>query len=135
MIFLLDTNVLSERTNPKPDARVMAFLRAVPIESVRISVIVLGEVAQGVENKPTPDLRTFLSDLQAMPLVDFSEAEAMEWGRLTSRALKAGHSVRLRDSMIAATASIRGWTVATRNTSDFAPLGVSVFNPWTDKLP
>ena len=134
MIFLLDTNVLSERTNPKPDRSVMAFLRAVPIESVRVSVIVLGEVAQGVENNPTPDLKAFLADLQAMPLVDFSESEAMEWGRITSRALKAGRSVRVRDSMIAATAAVRGWTVATRNTSDFAPLGVSVFNPWTDKL-
>jgi predicted nucleic acid-binding protein len=52
-----------------------------------------------------------------------------------SEGAKHGLSVDVRDSMIAATAAVRGWTVATRNTSDFATLGVSVFNPWTDKLP
>jgi len=36
--------------------------------------------------------------------------------------------------MIAATAAVRGWTVATRNKSDFSKLGVPVFDPWTDKL-
>ena len=134
MIFLLDTNLLSERTKPNPDPAVMAFLRAVPVESTWVSSIVLAEVAQGVENNPTPDLRTFLADVLALSLAEFGEAEALEWGRLTSRALKSGLSVSVRDSMIAATAAVRGWTVATRNTSDFANLGVAVFNPWRDKL-
>ncbi len=134
MIFVLDTNVLSERTKPKPDAAVMAFLRAVPVESVRLSAMVLGEVAQGVANRPTPHLKTFLADVLALPLAEFGEAEALEWGRMTSRALKSGLSVNVRDSLIAATAAVRGWTVATRNTDDFRPLGVSVFNPWTDRL-
>lgn len=62
MIFLLDTNVISERTAQKPDAAVMDFLRAVPIESTWISSMVLAEVAQGVENNPTPRLKAFLSD-------------------------------------------------------------------------
>lgn len=134
MIFLLDTNVLSERKRAKPNRSVSTFLRAVPVDSVRVSVIVLGEIVQGVENNPTPDLRTFLSEVQALPLAEFGEAEALEWGKLTSKALKAGLSVKVRDSMIAATAAVRGWTVATRNTHDFAPLGVPVFNPWTDRL-
>ena len=134
MIFLLDTNLLSERTKPNPDPAVMAFLRAVPVESTWVSSIVLAEVAQGVENNPTPDLRTFLADVLALSLAEFGEAEALEWGRLTSKALKSGLSVSARDSMIAATAAVRGWTVATRNTSDFAKLGVAVFNPWQDKL-
>lgn len=135
MIFVPDTNVWSERTKPRPDARVANFLRAVPAENLRLSAIVLAEVAQGVENNPTPDLRAFLGELCALPLAEFGEAEALEFGRITSKALKAGLSVRFRDSAIAATAGVRGWTVATRNAGDFAPLGVSVFNPWTDKLP
>ncbi len=35
-----------------------------------------------------------------------------------------------RDSMIAATASVHGLTVATRNVADFEACGVPVFNPW-----
>ncbi len=65
MIFLLDTNVLSERTKPKPDPAVIVFLRAVPVESIRVSSIVLAEVAQGVESNPTPALKTLLADLLA----------------------------------------------------------------------
>jgi toxin FitB len=134
VIFVLDTNVLSERTKSNPDPSVAAFLRAVPVEGVRLSAIVLAEVAQGVENNPTPDLRTFLAEVLALPLADFGEAKALEWGRITSKALSRGLSIDVRDSLIAATAAVRGWTVATRNKSDFKPLGVSVFNPWEDRL-
>jgi predicted nucleic acid-binding protein len=62
------------------------------------------------------------------------EAEASEWGRLTSKAHNSGLSVNVRDSLIAATAAVRGWTVATHNSDDFRSMGVSVSNPWTDHL-
>lgn len=134
MIFLLDTNVLSENFKERPNPAVAAFLRAVPVENIRLSSIVLAEIAQGVENNPTPALNEFLADVRALPLAEFGEMEALEWGRITSAALKRGVSIELRDSFIAATASSRGWTVATRNTKDFTSLGVQVFNPWIERL-
>ncbi len=134
MIFLLDTNVLSERTRPRPDAAVIRFLNALPIENIRLSSIVLAEIAQGVESNPTAALKGFLADILALPLAEFGEAEALEWGRMTSKALQAKIALNVRDSMIAATAAVRGWTVATRNSADFSKLGVAVFNPWEDKL-
>lgn len=36
-----------------------------------------------------------------------------------------------RDVLIAAAARERGMTVVTRNVSDFASLGVQLFNPWS----
>jgi hypothetical protein len=42
--------------------------------------------------------------------------------------------VEVRDAVIAATAAVCGWAVATRSTSDFTALGVSVFDPWKDTL-
>jgi toxin FitB len=134
MIFVLDTNVLSERIKKAPNARVMEFHRAVPVENVRLSAIVLAEIAQGVENNPMPPLREFLADCLALPLAEFGELEALDWGRLTSAALKQGHVIKVRDGMIAATASARGWTVATRNEDDFKPFGVQTFNPWKESL-
>jgi hypothetical protein len=113
---------------------VAAFLSAVPMENIRLSTVVLAEIAQGVENNPTPVLKAFLADVLALPLAEFGKIEALEWGRITSAALKRGVSIDFRESFIAAIASTRGWTVATRNTSDFAPLGVQVFNPWNQKL-
>ena len=35
-----------------------------------------------------------------------------------------------RDALIAATALVHGMTVVTRNTQDFAPLGIALLNPW-----
>lgn len=134
MTFVLDTNVLCERTKKSPNASVSAFMRALPIENIRLSAIVLAEIAQGVESNPTPQLKTFLADIMALSLAEFGEMEALEWARITSRALQQGFEIHARDSLIAATAAARGWTVATRNTADFAPLGVQVFNPWKDKL-
>ncbi len=116
MIFVPDTNVFSERTKKSPNASVVAFLRAVPVESIRLSAVVLAEIAQGVENNPTPELRTFLNDVLALPRAEFGEAEALEWGRLTSRGFRQGLAMKTRDTLIAATASARGWTVATANT-------------------
>ncbi|MGH7980183.1 MAG: PIN domain-containing protein [Limisphaerales bacterium] len=105
MIFLFDTNVLSEGIKAKPNPNVLAFSRAVPTENMRISAVVLAEIALGVEGNPTPDLQAFLADVRAMPIAEFGESEALEWGRITNQALKAGHSVQARDSMIAATAA------------------------------
>jgi len=53
---------------------------------------------------------------------------------LTSQGLRQGLVMEVRDTLIAATTAVRGWTVATRNTRDFIPLGVTVFNPWTETL-
>jgi len=58
MIYLLDTNVLSERTKESPNAGVGDFLRRVPAETVRVSAMAQAEIAQGVENNPTAALKT-----------------------------------------------------------------------------
>ena len=134
MIFVLDTNVLSERTKLHPDAGVEDFLRRLPAENARVSAMALAEIAQGVENNPTPALKRFLTEVLALPIAPFGEEEALEWGRITSAGLAAGWELTVRDAVIAATAAAHDWTVATRNTKDFVPLGVKIFNPWTERL-
>jgi hypothetical protein len=134
MIYLLDTNVLSERTKRSPDAGVENFLRRVPAESVRVSAMSLAEIAQGVENNLTAALKTFLAEVLRLPVTPFGEDEALEWGRMTSAGLARGLDLAVRDTVIAATAASRGWTVATRNTKDFAPLGAKTFDPWKERL-
>lgn len=134
MIFVLDTNVLSERTKPRPDPGIEDFLRRIPSENVRVSAIALGEIAQGVENRPTPQLKRFLREVLEVPIAPFGEEEALEWGRITSAGIKAGFEMSVRDTLIAATAAVHGWTIATRNSKDFIRLGVKVFNPWTERL-
>ena len=134
MIYLLDTNVLSERTKNRPSSKVMSFLRKVPVADARVPAIVLGEIKQGVESNPTPELQQFLDDVLTLPVAPFDEVEALAWGELTAAALGQRRTVYVRDSLIAATAKAHGWTVATRNVSDFAGFGVNIFNPFVEQL-
>jgi predicted nucleic acid-binding protein len=109
-------------------------LRRLPVENVRISAMVVAEISQGVENNPTPALKRFLTEILEFTITPFGEEEALEWGRITSAGINAGHDLSIRDTVIAATASTHGWTIATRNIKDFVPLGVKVFNPWSERL-
>ena len=52
------------------------------------------------------------------------------WGRLAARAERRGEAVGVIDGLIAATALHYGYTVVTRNVTDFADTGVSVLNVW-----
>jgi len=45
------------------------------------------------------------------------------------------HTFLQPDLFIAATAILHDLCVVTRNIDDFAPTGVSLFNPWTDSVP
>ena len=134
MIYLLDTNVLSERTKSRPSSKVMSFLRKLPAADARLPAIVLGEIKQGVENNPTPELQQFLEDVLTLPVAPFDELEALAWGELTAAALAQSRTVYVRDSLIGATAKAHGWTVATRNVSDFSVFDVKVFNPFAEQL-
>ncbi len=51
------------------------------------------------------------------------------WGELTARAQRAGRPVNAMDGLIAVTALHHGLQVMTRDTADFEPTGVSLFNP------
>lgn len=52
MSFLVDTNVLSKLARPKPDARVVAWLRDNKAE-LYVSTLTIGELRKGVESLPT----------------------------------------------------------------------------------
>ena len=54
MAWLLDTDVLSESSNPQPSERVMAWLDAHDHE-VHLSTISLGEIVKGIELMDAPD--------------------------------------------------------------------------------
>ncbi|MCI0747433.1 MAG: hypothetical protein L0Y58_18670 [Verrucomicrobia subdivision 3 bacterium] len=112
----------------------MDFLRRLPAADVRVPAIALGEIKQGVQSNPTPELCQFLEDVLTLPVAPFDEMEALVWGEMTAEVLARGRTLYVRDSLIAATARVNAWTVATRNVGDFANLGVRLFNPFTQRL-
>jgi toxin FitB len=137
--YLLDTNVVSEPTKPRPNPGVIAWLDSADEEGVFISTVTLSELRYGVERLSAGARRARLDawlrrDLlvrfsgRILP-VDLDVADAS--GRLTARAESAGHPIEARDAFIAGTADVHGLTLVTRNTSDFQSVLKNIVVPWT----
>ena len=131
----MDTNILSELTKPAPFPRLLEWLE-VHEQDIAISAISIGEMAAGVERLPEGKRRRslekslkFLREDYAGRILDFTEAAAVEWGRLVAMAARQGRKLSVLDSQIEATAIHFGLTVVTRNSADFLH---PVVNPWKE---
>jgi len=136
--YLVDTNVPSELTREKPDARVATFLKSAERENVFLSVMTIGEVCKGIDMLPPGQKRSLLQDWLELDLrswftgriLPVTEAIAERWGHLAATAKEQGLTLAVVDGVIAATAVEHGLTLVTRNEKDFAGLGVALLNPW-----
>ena len=135
MNFILDTNIVSEaRKGSRADAGVRRWLDAVDTENLYLSVLVVGEVRQGIEGLRRRDpvqaghLETWLLGLRrryADRILSVDQEIAEEWGRMN-----APDPVSTRDSLMAATAKVRGMTFVTRNVADVEGTGARLLNPF-----
>lgn len=135
MNVLIDTNVISEvRKGERCDAHVARWYDSIPDESLYLSVLVLGEVRNGIERARPKDaararaLERWLAAVRAAfagRILPIDDAVAEEWGRMS-----AGRPVPVIDGLLAATAKVHRLTLATRNTADVAGLGADVVNPF-----
>ena len=138
MSFLLDTCVLAEMMKPVPDAGVRAWLDDGPAGSFFLSALVVGEIRKGIARiagtSKAVELEHWL-DRIVLPRFDrrvlpITGAIADRWGQIRGRAMAAGPTLPVIDSLIAATALEHHLTLVTRNERDFATLEVRVVNPW-----
>jgi toxin FitB len=135
--FLLDTNVVSEALRPRPDARVLAWLRENDARAW-LSVVTIGEIEAGIRGASDPrraqGLRAWLEEILIPQfthrLLPVDLAVARRWGERTAAARASGTPVGAVDALIAATAAQHGLAVATRNVRDFEHLAVEVVDPW-----
>ena len=134
MSFLLDTNVLSELRKRSPAPNVVTWFQSVPSKKLFLSVLVIGEIRQGVERLRSRDrlqanvlerwLETLLNNYQERIVPITSEA-AQEWGRLN-----VSTTLPIIDGLLAATAKVHNWTLVTRNTTDVKRCGANLLNPF-----
>ncbi|MGN6031189.1 MAG: type II toxin-antitoxin system VapC family toxin [Thermomicrobiales bacterium] len=136
-LLLLDTNVLSQVLQTNGDPAVRAFLDGFEAETLRVSVVSLGEIQKGVSLRAAGRRRQELEEWFATIRSEFEDQTvavnvqtALIWGELTARMRKVGQNIDAADLLIAATALEHDMTVVTRNVSDFAPTGVPVLDPW-----
>lgn len=136
MSYLLDTNVISELVSVKPNSNVIKWFEQIPINTIFLSVLTLGEIRKGVEkvrdNKRRKKLLIWLEhDLEKMfetRILPISIQVADRWGRLQSQAIRTLPAI---DSLIAATALHYDMALVTRNIEDFSDCpSLEIINPW-----
>lgn len=136
--WLLDTNVLSELRRPRPNAKVVAFVAAQPLDRLYVSVVTFAEIRFGIELVPDSARRGELQDwltLKVRPLftqrtLPVSEDVMLKWRLLVEEGRKTRYTFSQPDLIIAATALLHGLTVVTRDTGDFEKARTPVVNPW-----
>lgn len=134
MIYLVDANVLSEATKPKPNANVVTWLRQNEPD-LAVDPIILGEIRFGILLLPAGKRRTrlenwFNAGVAKMTCLPWNSDVGLRWAKLLADLRKAGAAMPIKDSQIAATALYHGLTVATRNQADFRVAGVKLVNPF-----
>ena len=137
MKWLFDTNVLSElRKGDRCHPGVARWADGISDESRYTSVLVIGEIRRGIERLRRKDVAQakaigrWLEQLRrAFPgrLLEVTEEVAEEWGRLDAQDPRPAI-----DRLLAATAKVHGLTLVTRNTVDFASMGVELLNPFEE---
>lgn len=138
--FLLDTNVLSElRKGSRCDAGARKWIEGTATEELFVSVLVLGEIRQGVERigmRDRPQARTLEKWLQSIStefrdrVLPVDERVADQWGRLGLR-----QPVPTIDAFLAATALVHHLTVVSRDEDGFRNTGVRLINPFSKPEP
>jgi predicted nucleic acid-binding protein len=132
--FLVDANVLSEATKPEPEPRVLAWL-ACHEREIAIDPIILGEIRFGIFLLPMGKRRArlerwFEDGVERIYCLPWEAATGLRWARLLAELRTSGHSMPIKDSLIAATALVHGLPVVTLNRRDFEKAGVEIIDPF-----
>jgi hypothetical protein len=132
--FLLDTNVVSETTKPRPNEVVVSWLDVWDLSQTYISVITIGEIRKGIETCASARKRIeiehwldheLLNEYRSRLLpVDIRVANC--WGNIIS----SRKQLDPMDALIAATALVHDMTLVTRNTKHFRIGNLRLLNPW-----
>jgi toxin FitB len=137
-MFLLDTNVISEAVRLEPDLNVIRWLDSLSPAQMFLSAIVKAALLSGVEQMPSGKRRDtlarslggFFSLIVTQNRIGFGTEESEQYGRIFAKRKSLGTPIDEMDALIAASASVRGLGLATRNIKDFENCGIALINPW-----
>lgn len=137
MIYLLDTNVVSELRKRRGDSGVKGWVAQQRVADLAISVVTVIEIETGIlrKKRTDPDQATMLMRwFEHNVLTGFAD-RILPLDLAAARRVAALHvpdQAPQHDALIAGTALARGLTVVTRNTRDFERAGVDHLDPWSD---
>ena len=134
MDYLIDTNIISELSRKTPNAGVVKFLNETP--RLLVSTMMFHELAYGLE-MAQPEQKTRLTaflaamrDRFGARVIPVTLEIAETAGKLRAYEKNDGRILTVSDSMMAATAMVKGSALLTRNVKDFEGLRIEIVNPF-----
>ncbi len=138
MLFILDTNVISEMMRPSPNEAVAKWYQRHVDDDFGTTIINYAEIYAGLALLPEGKRKQALLqsadglfDIEfAGRIYEFDLTAASEMALVNALRSKAGIPIGFPDACIAAIAKVQGAAVVTRDVDGFAKTGVKVVNPW-----
>jgi predicted nucleic acid-binding protein len=135
---MVDTNVISELMKAAPEARVLAWIDALPRAELFFTSVTQAELLYGVALLPAGKRREAVAraldaaseQLFRDRVLPFDSAAASAFADIAADRRRTGRPISAFDGQIAAIARSRGARLATRDIADFEGCGVELTNPW-----
>ncbi|MBE2201579.1 MAG: type II toxin-antitoxin system VapC family toxin [Anaerolinea sp.] len=137
MIYLADTNIVSEIMRPQPDSFVYAYWQARNSE-IAITSVTWHELLVGTLRLPASIRRTAFSSflheqvMSIIPILPYDQAAAAWHAQERARLMQIGRTPSFPDGQIAAIAATNNLILVTRNTADFANFANLRLENWFD---
>jgi len=139
MMFVLDTNVLSELMSPRGAMAVVEWTNSVSRSDLFTTAVNQAEILYGLAIMPKGRKRAdriaqadgmFASDFQER-ILPFDERAAGHYADIAATRERLGRPIQPVDAQIAGIARAHGMAVVTRDIGDFVECGIDVINPWS----
>jgi toxin FitB len=139
MIWLLDTNVISELRKPRPDKSVLNWIAKQDASSIWTSRVCLVEIQSGIALQVDPQQKQRLQDWHENSVLsmfdrkvfDVTEDALKHWIHNLQVAKARQQSAPPVDFLIAAICQATNSVIATRDVAPFVACGIPTLNPWT----
>ena len=134
ILYLLDTNIISEPARPQPDRGVLVKLDE-HADEIAIATPVLHELQYGVARmalgRKRERIAQYLHDVVSrLPVLPYDDAAAVLHAQERAALESCGLTPTFVDGQIAAVATHHNLTLVTRNTADFSELPGLTLENW-----
>ena len=137
-MVILDTNVISELMRENPNPIMLSWLDGQYAQSLYSTTVNEAEILYGISILPSGKRKNQLSVIAERVfakvfgnrIVPFDRNAAATYAEIFSERRASGQPIDPLDAQIAAITRSRNAIIATRNTKDFANIGIDVIDPW-----
>ena len=136
-MIVADTNIVSELMRDDPDPAVVTWASGIDAASLTITVVTVTEIEYGLARMPegrrsrdlTSRWRQVL-DSYSDRLITYDVDAARAAAEVLAERERSGRPISLPDAQIAGICRSQGCGLATRNTKDFADVGLELYDPF-----